>query len=48
MAKRQNVGFYEANTEEIEINGVKCRVFKGEAKMIKDKLAAKAKKAEKK
>lgn len=46
MAKK-NEGFYTENTVEIEIDGKKVRVFKGEAEMIKKKLAAKAKANEK-
>lgn len=37
-------GFFKANTTEIEIDGRKVRVFNQEAKMIQEKLAAKAKK----
>jgi hypothetical protein len=45
MANKQKyVGFFEANTVEIEINGEKVRVWKGEAKKIKAKLAKKEKK----
>lgn len=36
-------GFFKDNTVEIEINGQKVRVFNQEAKMIQEKIAAKAK-----
>lgn len=34
-------GFYKENTVEIDVNGVKKRVFKDEADLIKKKLAKK-------
>lgn len=42
MSKQQ--GFFYENTEEVEINGKKVRVFSQEAKKLKEKLA-KAKKS---
>lgn len=43
-SKKLPDGFYKSNTVEIEIEGKKVRVFKGEAELIKKKLAAKSKK----
>ena len=36
-------GFFKDNTVEIDIDGRKVRVFNQEAKMIQERLAAKAK-----
>ena len=42
--KKEVTGFYLDNTVEIEINGVKRRVNKEEAKLLADKLKKEAKK----
>lgn len=42
-SKKVADGFYKTHTVEIEIDGKKVRVFEQEAKMIQEKLAAKAK-----
>ena len=44
MSKKEIKGFYQDNTEEVEINGKKVRVFSQEAKKLKAKLASKQKK----
>lgn len=44
MSNKKYIGFKEQNTVEIEIDGKKCRVFKGEADMIKKNVAAREKK----
>jgi len=42
--KKEVSGFYNNNTVEIEINGVKRRVNKEEAKLLADKLKKETKK----
>lgn len=42
------MGYFKDNTVEIEVDGKKVRVFKQEADAIKEKLAKKGKKSDKK